>query len=319
MPITLDAIFWRRLGRSAREALAPAGRTVGWLLSLIVPVSLLVTLLDYVGVLPRVAGWVQPLMRLLGLPGEAALVVLTAASLNIYSAIAVMQTLTLTVRQATILALICLIAHNLPVETAVQQRAGTSGAGMLGLRLLAALAGGMLLNLTMPQASPLLTPLAAALPAVSGLADVLLAWAGGVLWLALKITLIVAGLMILQRWLAEFGWLHRLARWLRPVLAVLGLPRSTAFLWLVANCMGLAFGAAVMLEHVRAGDISRADLRLFHCHAAISHSLLEDTLLFVAVGVSAAWIIWPRLLLAAAAVWLCRAWLRYRPAGNEAA
>ncbi len=141
----------------------------------------------------------------------------------------------------------------------------------------------------------------------------LLAWGNGMVRLSLKILLIVSGLMVLQRWLAEFGWLRRLARWLGPALAILGLPRSTAFLWLVANCMGLAFGAAVMLEHARAGDVSRADLRLFNCHAAISHSLLEDTLLFAALGVPAAWIVWPRLLLAAAAVWLCRAWMRYRP------
>lgn len=304
---------------SARAALPPAMRTAGWLLVLMVPLSLAVTLLDYAGVLPRIAGWLQPLMRLAGLPGEAALVVLTSASLNIYSAIAVMQTLSLTVREAAILALICLIAHNLPVESAVQQRAGASGALMLGLRLLAALAGGMLLNAVMPADARLLTSAAAAPAAAAGLAAMLRVWGESMVWLALKITLIVAGLMVMQRWLAEFGWLHRLARWLSPVLAVLGLPRSTAFLWLVANCMGLAFGAAVMLEHVRAGDVSRADLRLFNCHAAISHSLLEDTLLFAAIGVPAAWIVWPRLLLAAAAVWLCRAWMRWRPGRHAAA
>ena len=196
-----------------------------------------------------------------------------------------MQTMTLTVREGAILALICLIAHNLPVESAVQHQAGASGVRMALLRLLAALVGGMMLNAFMPVDGKMMATVAAA-PTVSvGLSKTLIVWAKGMAWVALKIILILAGLMVLQRWLAEVGWLHRLARRLGPVLAPLGLPRSTAFLWLVANCMGLAYGAAVMIEHARAGDISRADLRLFNCHVAISHSLLEDTLLFVALGI----------------------------------
>lgn len=314
MPIVPEVIIRRHLTAIVCAAMPLAMRTAGRLLAFMIPLSLAVTLLDYTGVLPSIASRLHPVMRVVGLPGEAALVVLTAAGLNIYSAIAVMQTMTLTVREGAILALICLIAHNLPVESAVQHQAGASGVRMALLRLLAALVGGMMLNAFMPVDGKMMATVAAA-PTVSvGLSKTLIVWAKGMAWVALKIILILAGLMVLQRWLAEVGWLHRLARRLGPVLAPLGLPRSTAFLWLVANCMGLAYGAAVMIEHARAGDISRADLRLFNCHVAISHSLLEDTLLFVALGIPAAWIVWPRLFLAAVVVWLYRAWMRYRPA-----
>lgn len=298
--------FWTRLKKSSRDAIAPAFQAVIWLLSLIIPVSFIVAVLGYTGVLAVIAQWLHPLMQLLGLPGESALVLLTAAGLNLYSAIAVMQTISLTVKQATILALISLIAHNLPVEVAVQRRVGASAVGMLTLRVLAGLGAGIFLNLCMPENSAALHTTATVSASTLPLLLVLKNWAFDLARLAVKIIVIVTALMLIQRWLAEFGLLKRLARWLHPLLALLGLPRSTAFLWLAANCMGLAYGAAVMHDYAKTGDIANKDLQLFNCHVAIAHSLPEDTLLFAAIGVPVFWILWPRLALAALVVWAYR-------------
>ena len=49
-------------------------------------------------------------------------------------------------------------------------------------------------------------------------------------------------------------------------------------------------------------------MELLNRSIAICHSLLEDTLLFVAIGAWALWITMPRLVLAAAAVWGYRLW-----------
>ena len=46
---------------------------------------------------------------------------------------------------------------------------------------------------------------------------------------------------------------------------------------------------------------------LFNHHAAVCHSLMEDTVLFLAIGVPLFWITLPRLVLALLAVWLERA------------
>jgi hypothetical protein len=70
--------------------------------------------------------------------------------------------------------------------------------------------------------------------------------------------------------------------------------------------MGLAFGAGVLIDHVERGRLSRAHADLLNYHIAVSHSLLEDTCLFAAIGVSAWWITIPRLLLAGLAVWIRR-------------
>jgi len=48
------------------------------------------------------------------------------------------------------------------------------------------------------------------------------------------------------------------------------------------------------------------DANLLNFHIAINHSLLEDTLLFVAIGVSAGWIIGTRVILSIIVVWTAR-------------
>jgi len=121
---------------------------------------------------------------------------------------------------------------------------------------------------------------------------------------------LVVGLMILQRLIREFGVAGLLARALYPLLWLLGLPRSTAFLWITANTLGLAYGGAVLIEESRSGALARRDVELLNRSIAVCHSLLEDTILFVAIGAGALWITLPRLVLAAAAVWGYRLWAR---------
>jgi len=115
-----------------------------------VPVSLFVALLGWSGILGKISIFLEPLMHLLGLPGEAALVYLSGALLNNYSAIAAMTSMTLSLHDVVILAAMCLISHNLIVETAVMKSIGSSGTKMVLLRIGVALIAGFLLNLVLP-------------------------------------------------------------------------------------------------------------------------------------------------------------------------
>jgi hypothetical protein len=294
-------------------------RTGAWLVAIVIPVSLCMNLLGWAGALSRVGSLLSPAFRLLGLPGEAPVAFLTGAAINCYSGIAAMKAIALDDRQVTILSLAILISHNLPIEVAVQRKSGSSGLRMLGLRLVASLIAALALNLILPEATePSRARVAAeAVP----LGALLASWALGTAWLVGKILLLVVGLTVLQRALSEFGLVEVLSRLLFPVLWLLGLPRRTAFLWIVANTLGLAFGAAVIIDEANSGELSREDVELLNRSVAVCHSLLEDTLLFVLmVGAWAFWITVPRVLLAAASVWLYRLARRFNPSrANETA
>jgi len=296
----------RRLGRCIADGACKGLRTALWLVGIMIPISLAVMLLQHFGVLAYLAPALGPVFRHLGLPGEASIALLTSALLNVYSGIAALSVIPLTDRQVTILALMILICHNIPAESVIQHKAGTSLGRMVVLRIVVSFAGGFLLNRILPAGDPAAQIRGAVEIVSAGFWPALGGWALGAAQLAAKICLIVVGLMIVHRLLREFKILDLLAVPLTPLLWALGLSRRSAFLWLVANSLGLAYGSAIILEDIQAGALSRKDAQRLNRSIAVCHSLLEDTLLFVAVGAWAFWITVPRLALAALVVWIYR-------------
>ena len=114
------------------------------------------------------------------------------------------------------------------------------------------------------------------------------------------------GTMIQQCVLEEFGWMHRIAHSLSPLMRLFGLPSGCSLLWLTGNVVGMAYGAAIMIDEVEEGRLTREEANLVNHHLGVSHSLLEDTMLFVAMGISFWWICLTRLVLAMIAVWTMR-------------
>ena len=86
-------------------------------------------------------------MRFVGLPGEAALAVVTGMFLNFYAAIGIIVALSLTALQITIIAVILSCCHELVIETAIIKKTGIRAWPILGIRLAIALGAGVTLNL----------------------------------------------------------------------------------------------------------------------------------------------------------------------------
>lgn len=294
--------FFLRLWKCTREALPKAGKTSLWLLKIILPVSLLVRLLDYYGLIAYLAEYMHPLFNLIGLPGALAIVFITSLFLPLYASIAVMTSLVMTVREATILALMCLVAHNLLVECTVTKKTGSPFWGMAALRIGMAFAIAVFLNTVLPPDN---TPfeLLTSPEQSNSLGVVFTSWMQSSGILIVTILLIVTTLMILQRALSEFNLIEPISRPLRPLMRVFGLPEKAPFLWIVGNVVGLAYGGAVMVDMVEEGKLSLKESNTVNYHLAISHSLLEDTLLFAALGINWWIIISTRILFAMAVVW----------------
>ncbi len=288
-----------------------------------IPVSFGVLLLQYSGWLAKISEFLNPLFHYLGLSGQSALVFLTSIFLNIYSAIAVITTLNLTPREITILAFMCLVSHNIIVEVLILKKTGSNALRMLLIRLLTSIIGALILNYLLPITPSLHHPITPSplspshLVAQSPFLPELTHWSLNTLALSLKVVFFVTGLMILQKSLEKLGVLSLVGKTLAPFLRIMGLPKDTAFLWLVANVLGLGYSAAIMFQHADDGSISRKDNDLLNHHIAVCHSLLEDTLLFVAIGVPAGWITIPRLLAATGIVWTVRLFSSAKPSNSE--
>lgn len=297
-----------RVWECVRGATPPAVKTGLWLIKITIPLSFVVLVMKTTGVLAVIANACAPLFALMGLPGEAAVVFVTACLTNCYSAAAVIQTLGLSGRTMTIVAMMCLISHNLIVECAVQKKTGSSARRMLALRIGMSFIAALLLNLLMPAdtAGQATAGARGAAAAAAGFGVEFRAWLGAMGVLVAKIMILVTTLMILERILHEFGVTRMLSRVMKYPLMLLGMPGETAFLWIVANVLGLAYGGGVIVENTRRGQLSQRDADTLNHHIAVSHSLLEDTCVFAAIGVSVWWITVPRIALAGAVVWVKR-------------
>ncbi|KAA6324731.1 hypothetical protein EZS27_025973 [termite gut metagenome] len=295
-------VFSQRLFGCIKLALPKSAKMCLWLFEIILPLSLLVRLLQYYGVVGYLADFLHPFFNLVGLPGETAIVFVTSVFLPLYAAIAVMTSLVMSLRETTILTLMCLLAHNLPVECAVTKKTGSSFIGMFILRVMMAFVVAFFLNIVLPQSDVPFMQVVVAVHDVS-IISLLTAWLHTSLSLILTIVLIVTGLMVLQRILMEFNLIEVISRPLRPLMKLFGLPDNSSFLWFVGNLVGLAYGGTIMADMVEEGKLSLEDSNMVNHHLAISHSLLEDTLLFVALGIPIGIIVGTRVLFAMAVVW----------------
>jgi len=119
-----------------------------WLFfKVILPVTMALTLLEHLGWVERAAGGFAPFMRLLGLPGEAAIPMFLGFFVNFYAAIGGILALSLTPAEITILGVILLISHSLFIETAICRHAGFHWGAAFSLRIGTALAAGGFLHL----------------------------------------------------------------------------------------------------------------------------------------------------------------------------
>jgi hypothetical protein len=283
-------------------------KTAWWLIKITVPVSFGVMLLDYFGILSLMAQYTGTILRHFGLPGVSAIVLVTSIFTNIYSVVAVLSLLHLPLREGMILATMCLVSHGFLIETAVMNRTGSSAIRMLLLRLAGSFVLGWMLNLLMPGAmSPDTHPVILHREVFS---IAFVHWLSSITLTILKILILVNLLLIFQQVLEEFGWIGIIEKPLSPFMLVFGLPRSTTLSWVVANLIGLAYGSAIMIDESEKGRMNREDADLLNHHVSLSHSQLEDPLLFLTLGYTIHWLIWPRVIIAIAAVWMRRAELK---------
>lgn len=284
------------------DAFAPSVKTTLWLLKIMVPISLAVILMQHYGVIAWLSRYLNPVFQYLGLPGASAIAFLTAASVTTYAGLAVMMSMALTMREATILAVMMVLCHALPLECAVINKVGSNPYKMGLLRIMAAFIAAFGLNIVLPSMP---RPFIARHTVAADVSvwDVVWQWACGSVRMSLMILVLIYTLMVLQRVLERYNVMRMLVIPLRPVMRFFGLPENAAYLWLVGNVLGISYGSAAMLDLEDSGQITREEANEVNYHLIMNHSMLEDTMTFGVCGVSAVCILSVRMLFAFCLVW----------------
>lgn len=269
-----------------------SGLQTTWVLGkVIVPITVVVTILKHTPAIHWLVALFAPLMNWFGLPGEAAVVLGLGFVLNLYAAIGAIFVLPLNVHEIFILSVMLSFAHNLLVETAVAKRTGLSALVIVSLRIGAAFVAAAILrflsfsaggDVTANAGNVSFDPYLWNMPVSVFLLELLdKAWSA--VW---QLAVIVIPLMFIIQILKEVRFLDRLANWMRPVTYFLGLPEKASIPLLAGIFFGLAYGAGVILQATKEEHFSRRELYLMFMFLILCHAVVEDTLLFVPPGVN---------------------------------
>jgi hypothetical protein len=287
------------------NALPNARKMAWWILKVMLPLSFVVGTLQYFNLLNSFSAFVSPAFELIGLSGKASIAFISSVFISTYAAIGTISALNLDLREIIILGAMCVISHNMIVECAIQKKTGSNGVTIFIVRLLVSFASAIILNLLLPDKASLGQPhFSGSTQQAASYVDFLKNWAEVNGWLSLRIFCVILALLFLQNVLKEFKIIDLLSRTLAPVMGVMGLSRNVSFLWLVAQTLGLTYGAGILIEEINKGEITRSEANKLNYHLAISHSQFEDPMLFVAIGAPYFWVSLPRYVFSLLVVWI---------------
>ncbi len=289
------------------ELLIDALKTSGELFKIIIPISIVVRFLQQWGVVDQFGLLLQPVMELVGLPGQLGLVWATAMVTSIYGGMvvfaAVAPELNLTVAQVTVLGAMILVAHGLPVELRIAQKAGTRFRAMAILRV----GGALLLGWVLYHCYQLTGTLQKQNHALWNPEKVASTWSS---WVVAEcqnmvmIFLIILSLMAFLRILDKIGISDLMTRLLEPVLARLGMGREAAPITIIGMTLGLSYGGGLIIREAQSGNLSQQDVFSSVALMGLCHSIFEDTLLLMVLGAHVSGIFWGRILFSLLVIFL---------------
>lgn len=272
---------------SVKQGIMNGLHTTWTLGKVIFPVTLIVSLLQYTPVLPWLFDKLAPFMSVFGLSGEAAIPLVLGNLLNLYAAIGGILTLELTVKEVFIIAVMLSFSHNLLIETGVALKSGVKLWVVLSVRIGLALVASLIINLVWPGGSEMAQYglITANEIAPVGMAAIFLAGLQKAVLGALQLAMIVIPLMIGIQILKDLKWLNVFTGWMAPVTRGLGMNENTALVLTAGLIFGLAYGAGVLLQAVKEDGVSKKDATLAFIFLVACHAVVEDTLIFVPLGI----------------------------------
>jgi hypothetical protein len=133
------------------------------------------------------------------------------------------------------------------------------------------------------------------------MADLLRTFIIGAFDLLVRVFIIVVPIMVVLEMFEGTRPFHAVVRaWARLVRHV-GLSERSAAPTLVGFLFGLAYGGGVIVRDIRRHDLGRRQVFIMSTFLSMVHAIVEDSLIFIALGASVIWVVAFRIVWAALA------------------
>ena len=259
-----------------------------WILfKVILPVIIVIRALELIGAIPFLAKFLEPLTSFIGIDGSLGLVWMAAILVNIYAGLAAFASLQAifdySVAETTILGLIILIAHSLPIEVAIAKKSRISWIFNLSFRFINAIVAGKILNLIFTKYELFNEPNQSVLQVPNELVS-------NFEWATLQIQNFFIIFLIIFFIISTINILKALGVWsliiniMKIPLSYLGMSEKVANIILIGLTLGISFGGGFLIEESKKNNISKKDILLSLSFLSLCHSIIEDTILILLLG-----------------------------------
>ncbi len=206
---------------------------------IMIPMIILVKILKEMGAIDILGQWLAPVMGIVGLPGSMGLVWAATMVAGFFPGMIIFADLAanemLTVGQVTVLTSMMLIAHSLPVELQIADKAGPRWLSMGVFRVGGALLYGWILNQILLWGNWLAESSILLWYPESGPVD-LQTWAWDQVVGLMLMFVILLGIMLLMKLLDQFGLSKFLQSIFKPLLSKLGIGKEAVRVLRIHYC-----------------------------------------------------------------------------------
>lgn len=273
-----------------------------WLLArIIIPVTIVTEILSRLGVVDALAPAFAPVMGLVGLPPELGLAWLSGMLVGIWGAVPLLFTLVpasaLSVADVTVFSALLLFAHGLPIEQKIIQQAGPRMMATTLLRVVGGVLYAFLLHQLLSMTGWLAAPVNPAWIPTSEAPD----WRVFALQL-LEMMIFMFIILLALSWALELlkvtGILNLMMKALSPLLRLAGIRGEAGHLTAVGLFLGISYGGGLLIREARSGTVSLRQVFLSCVFMGFAHSIIEDTLIVMALGADISGVLLRRLAFA---------------------
>ena len=257
------------------------------LFRIMIPTLIVVKILQELGFVDILNNFLSPLMFLVGLPDEIGIVVTTTILTSPYTGLAVLAGLPLenglTSAQASVLGLLILFAHSLPIEALICRRAGVRIRATIFVRLILGFLFCVMLHQFL-NATNLLSSQATIIIPFSEPSPILLDWVINQIKTLFIIFIIIVLIVILIEIFKYIGIQRLIELSLKPFLNLIGVGERASTIAVVGVTLGIGFGGGLLIQEVKSGKIKYKDFFGVITLIGMLHSVIEDTGLVSLMG-----------------------------------
>ncbi|HZX20812.1 MAG TPA: nucleoside recognition domain-containing protein [Clostridia bacterium] len=124
------------------------------------------------------------------------------------------------------------------------------------------------------------------------------------------VAIIVLPLMVILQIAKDYRFLDKISGFFKFLTRFLGMSEDSTLPLLVGIIFGIVYGAGVIIQSSKEGNLSKKDMFLISVFLVVCHAIIEDTLIFVAVGANGYILSGSRILAATVITLLLSRWIK---------